>query len=589
MAATDAFRTLYLQAPIPLVTLRDDGRVVDANPAFVEATRSPRETLLDADFGDSLAAQDRGASRVYLRQALERGTADWSVSLSGAPNVRWRVKAMSFKGQVAVLAFWTPPEQDVARTLVPALAAVARRIPEQALILLSADLWVLGAWGLPEVGAADDAEVVGRHLRGLVDVDPALLKELAEAMRAEEPWAGRLTLSDDDLGRGECSAALVPSRVVGGSRQGAGFLVLRRVADDGRPPQDHRRLHRMARVGDFAVELVDGLRDRVRALVRSEPGSREARRLGLEFEALDQRLRQFTDIARIEGRVALADVADGLRNRWADFLADQGVEFTVSVDDGVGPEVLGVSEDVMVAVLDELVENARVALDDAPLRTIAVTLGAGDGSALLAVEDSGPGVPGSRRQAVFRPFASGRAGRLGLGLATARSQLELVGGSLTLEESGSGARFLVRVPTVGSSPGPPAPSDGLRSPVLSGRSVLVVDEAEDTRRALARILATVGMTVREAWSARSAVSELVQRGVADAVVCTVGGDESGAARFVSDLREVAPELVARTVLLVDVASPTRIGVLEQRWGCAVLARPLVVEQLVERLERGARA
>ncbi len=589
MAVTDAYRTLYLQAPIPLVTLRDDGRVVDANPAFVEATRSPRETLLGADVGDSLAAQDRGASRVYLRQALERGTAEWSVSLSGTPNVRWHVKAISFKGQVAVLAFWTPPEQDVARTLVPALAAVARRIPEQALILLSADLWILGAWGLPEVGAADDSDVVGRHLRRLVDVDPGRLKELVEAMGAEEPWAGRLTLSEDDLGGGECIASLVPSRVVGGSRQGAGFLVLRRAAADGRPPQDHRRLHRMARVGDFAVELVDTLRDRVRALVRSEPGSPDARRLGLEFEALDQRLRQFTDIARIEGRVARADVAEGVRSRWADFLADQGIELTVSVDDGVGEESLAVSEDLMVAVLDELVENARVALDDAPVRTIAVTVEAAEGSARVAVEDSGPGVPGSRRQAVFRPFASGRAGRLGLGLATARSQLELVGGSLILDDSDTGARFVVRVPVEGPSAPAPGPSDGLRSPVLSGRSVLVVDEAEDTRRAVARILGTVGMTVREAWSARSAVSELVQRGVTDAVVCTVGGDESGGARFVSDLREVAPELVGRTVLLVDVASPTRIGVLEQRWGCAVLARPLVVEQLVSRLERDAGA
>lgn len=584
MTAADPYRTLYARAPTPMVTVRDDGRVVDANPAFCAATRIARESIVGAGFADLLSAQDRGATRVYLRRALDQGTAEWTLALSGAPDVRWSVRAVTFLGQVAVLLLWTPPEHDVARTLVPALAALVRRIPGQAVLLLSPDLWVLGAWGLDELGVDDDGETVGRHLSSLVDADETPLGDVSAAVADEEPWDGPLRWADGRGGVADCSSHFLPARVVGGTRQGAGFLVVRRAAGRGAPPTDRRRLHRLARIGEFSVEVAEGLRDRVRALLRADPGGAEAERERVALETFEQRLRRFADAARVEGRVPAADAAEGVDRRWRDFLRDQGIDLAVESDDLLGVD-LDLSEEVVATVLDELLENARVAVTDVDDPRIEVRFAVGEGAVVVTVGDTGPGVPASRREAVFHPFVSGWPGRLGLGLATARAQLELAGGTLEFGEASAGLSVVASLPTADSPQPATAAGEGLRSPLLVGRTVLLVDESEDARTALARILSNAGMSVREAWSFRSGIAELVQRGGVDAVVCTVGSDEGAGARLVADLGEVAPELVPRTIVLVDLQTPTRKPALEQRWGCTVLARPLVVQHLLETLER----
>jgi signal transduction histidine kinase len=66
------------------------------------------------------------------------------------------------------------------------------------------------------------------------------------------------------------------------------------------------------------------------------------------------------------------------------------------------------------------------------------------GGAVLTVEDSGPGMAPERLASAGTPFASGRAGGTGLGLALARQAVEQHGGTLALE-SGPGRGTLARV------------------------------------------------------------------------------------------------------------------------------------------------
>jgi signal transduction histidine kinase len=77
--------------------------------------------------------------------------------------------------------------------------------------------------------------------------------------------------------------------------------------------------------------------------------------------------------------------------------------------------------------------------------------------ALLAVSDSGPGIPEEHRDRIFdrfftyRPAADGAAGRrdghTGLGLAIARVIVEGCGGTIrAADRPGGGARFEVRLP-----------------------------------------------------------------------------------------------------------------------------------------------
>jgi signal transduction histidine kinase len=77
----------------------------------------------------------------------------------------------------------------------------------------------------------------------------------------------------------------------------------------------------------------------------------------------------------------------------------------------------------------------------------------------LGVHDDGPGVPPSRREALFRPFGeTTTGGGTGLGLYLCWRHVSLMGGSIALEDGAlGGASFIIRLPAriLGSSPPPP--------------------------------------------------------------------------------------------------------------------------------------
>ncbi|MBC6459942.1 sensor histidine kinase [Actinomadura sp. HBU206391] len=83
---------------------------------------------------------------------------------------------------------------------------------------------------------------------------------------------------------------------------------------------------------------------------------------------------------------------------------------------------------------------------------ITVTVRGEPGVAVLEVLDDGDGVPVEMREVVFRRFARLEASRnrdcggTGLGLAIARQIAEAHGGTLTIEDSEKGARFVLRLP-----------------------------------------------------------------------------------------------------------------------------------------------
>lgn len=74
------------------------------------------------------------------------------------------------------------------------------------------------------------------------------------------------------------------------------------------------------------------------------------------------------------------------------------------------------------------------------------------GIAVLEVQDDGPGIEPSKREFVFQRFArldearNKDAGGSGLGLSIARQIAECAGGTLRIEDSDRGARFVLRLP-----------------------------------------------------------------------------------------------------------------------------------------------
>ncbi len=110
--------------------------------------------------------------------------------------------------------------------------------------------------------------------------------------------------------------------------------------------------------------------------------------------------------------------------------------------DAPGPLTVQLRQDAVRRALTNLVDNARRHAGQVALS--AATLGR---SALVMVDDNGPGIPSDRRESVFRPFESGAAGGTGLGLTIARDIVRAHGGDITLEDSPMGGlRARVRLP-----------------------------------------------------------------------------------------------------------------------------------------------
>jgi signal transduction histidine kinase len=101
-------------------------------------------------------------------------------------------------------------------------------------------------------------------------------------------------------------------------------------------------------------------------------------------------------------------------------------------------------------LLTNLLDNAeRHAFSE-----IKVTVRAADSTAILEVLDDGAGIPPELRETVFQRFARLDAARFkdahgtGLGLPIAREIARAHSGSLTIEDSSYGARFVLRIPAV---------------------------------------------------------------------------------------------------------------------------------------------
>ncbi len=108
-------------------------------------------------------------------------------------------------------------------------------------------------------------------------------------------------------------------------------------------------------------------------------------------------------------------------------------------------------------VLVNLMRNAAEAAGAGG--SVAVAVGERGGSAEVAVEDSGPGIPEDRRARLFEPFFTTKPRGTGLGLAVSRAIARAHGGDLEAGAAGGGgARFALTLP-LQEGPGE-VPDDG---------------------------------------------------------------------------------------------------------------------------------
>jgi CheY-like chemotaxis protein len=153
-------------------------------------------------------------------------------------------------------------------------------------------------------------------------------------------------------------------------------------------------------------------------------------------------------------------------------------------------------------MLFNLLSNAVKFTDDGSI-TVSVDWRAADSRLIIAVADTGVGIPTDRLARIFDSFEQVDAGTTrkyggtGLGLAISRKLAEIMGGRLTAESvEGEGSTFVLSLPM--ESVAKPA-EEARRRPAqqagLYGKVILAADDHAVNRRILSLLLEPHGCTI----------------------------------------------------------------------------------------------
>jgi signal transduction histidine kinase len=179
---------------------------------------------------------------------------------------------------------------------------------------------------------------------------------------------------------------------------------------------------------------------------------KESERLGLlianllDYSQIERGTRQYTDQSE-----KVLDIAREAQETFARLREGEGQELQVSVASDAEDLVVNVDREVMVQCLLNLLSNAAKYGGDSAI-DMSVQSGNDDGVVEFSVKDSGPGIPSSEQERVFREFyrapeaVSSAIEGTGLGLALVKRHVEAQGGEIELfSELGGGATFTIRL------------------------------------------------------------------------------------------------------------------------------------------------
>jgi signal transduction histidine kinase len=219
---------------------------------------------------------------------------------------------------------------------------------------------------------------------------------------------------------------------------------------------------KLAAIGELTARVAHEIRNPVAAArslaqqLASEPDSPFAEEHGLILGELDRVEREVQSLLRFARRDELHLAAIDLRELAAATVGELGQRFesagiAVDVRGDTGICVRGDRERLR-QVLVNLLENACDALVDCRERRIEVDVHHENGSASLAVSDSGPGAEAEVLGRIFEPFFTQKAKGTGLGLAIVKRTIEAHGGRIVAAAApGSGLSVHIELPPIGST------------------------------------------------------------------------------------------------------------------------------------------
>lgn len=214
---------------------------------------------------------------------------------------------------------------------------------------------------------------------------------------------------------------------------------------------------RLAALGRMSAGLAHEIRNPIAAMrLKAEnalavaDGSRSEAALTAilqQVDRLDALLRDLLEMTQArEPRLAEVDLETFLARTvesHRDLAAARGVALTAGTGPASSP-LPQLDPSQMQRALDNLIINA---IQNTPAGgTIAVDALRRDGSLMLRVTDTGPGIADEVRERLFEPFVTGRADGTGLGLAIVREIARNHHGNVRLVRDVGGAIFEIEVP-----------------------------------------------------------------------------------------------------------------------------------------------
>jgi signal transduction histidine kinase len=231
--------------------------------------------------------------------------------------------------------------------------------------------------------------------------------------------------------------------------------------------------------------------------------------------------------------------------------------------------------------------------------TIRLAVRRAQGSIEIEVADDGKGISSEFLPHIFERFRQAdasttrREGGLGLGLAIVRHLVEMHGGSVLVRSEGpnKGSTFQVRLPITPPRDTPRGPNEGgtggaARSTSLVGRRVLIVDDEDDAREAIATALAQRGATITAAASVEAALLAL-DAGLPDVLFSDIAMPDEDGYSLVRRMRSRSATAGGRT----PAVALTAYGRLSDREAILAagydecLTKPIEVDELAAVLAR----
>lgn len=386
------------------------------------------------------------------------------------------------------------------------------------------------------LAALSRAEILGRDLNSFVTAEhQEVCSQIDQALRADGHWEGTLPVV-----RGDGTHAEVEWRIVAETRNGARIAIATDVTERRQAEAEREHLlegeraargeaERLNRVKDeFLATLSHELRNPLSAILgwvtvlKRMPGVMPEVLKGLEVIERNSRLQTHL----------IADLLDYAGMRFGKMNLDitpiNPAAALQSAQTVVAP--LAAAKSVTLA-WDVTDPQARVMGDDARLQQIiwnlvsnaikftpaggkvAVSAGINGDQYEICVTDTGRGISAEFLPHLFDRFSQQDSGLnksfagLGIGLTIVKHLVEVHAGTIEARSlgEGRGARFTVRIPLTDKYPSA-RPMESTAP--LKGFSVLVVEDDNDTRAFISRVLVEAGALVTEAASGDEALAAI---------------------------------------------------------------------------------